>query len=115
MTQPQSVNHHQHPTPNLPANLDIKISQIHGFTGSHLAYSRNIPSLSKVYRVVAPDLRGHGESGTPDLKVLKSATVVRLAVDLGELIVRLAKGEGKTVGAWRGRVMGGSLGCAVIW
>lgn len=35
---------------------------IHGFCGSSLYWEKVIPELSKNYRVIAPDLPGHGES-----------------------------------------------------
>ena len=35
---------------------------IHGMAGSSATWRAVIPALSKKYRVVAPDLLGHGES-----------------------------------------------------
>jgi pimeloyl-ACP methyl ester carboxylesterase len=35
---------------------------LHGFCGSSLYWEKVIPELSKNYRVIAPDLPGHGES-----------------------------------------------------
>lgn len=94
--------------------------QIHGFSGSHLAWKRNIPSLSRQYRIIAPDLRGHGSSQTPPKSPsgsydVKYVGVERLARDLRNLIEVLAKNDGKEVEEWRGVALGGSLGCAVIW
>lgn len=39
----------------------------------------------------------------------------RLARDLRGLIDALSRQDGKGVNEWRGGVVGGSLGCAVIW
>ena len=38
---------------------------IHGMAGSSATWRAVIPKLSKKYRVVAPDLLGHGESAKP--------------------------------------------------
>jgi len=79
--------------------------QLHGFTGSSAVWRRNIPALSKMYRVIAPDLRGHGDSDKP----VYGYHVSRLAMDLKTIIdyLQLPKGDIK--------VIAGSLGCAIIW
>ncbi|OBZ16241.1 alpha/beta hydrolase [Bacillus sp. FJAT-27264] len=38
---------------------------LHGFCGSAEYWEKVIPRLSSSYRVIAPDLRGHGESDAP--------------------------------------------------
>jgi 3-oxoadipate enol-lactonase len=38
---------------------------LHGFCGSSAYFEYIIPELSKKYRVIAPDLRGHGNSAVP--------------------------------------------------
>ncbi len=38
---------------------------LHGYTGSHQDWAAQIPLLSKKYRVVAMDHRGHGKSAAP--------------------------------------------------
>ncbi|WP_051351056.1 2-succinyl-6-hydroxy-2,4-cyclohexadiene-1-carboxylate synthase [Sulfobacillus thermosulfidooxidans] len=43
--------------PALPALL-----LLHGFTGSHASWSDLLPALTQVFRVVMPDLPGHGQS-----------------------------------------------------
>lgn len=87
-----------------PADFDLVISQIHGFTGSAEVFERNIPFLSKTYRVIAYDLRGHGKSDKPR----SGYHVSRLAMDLKNLIDHL--GLDKDI-----RAIGTSLGCAVLW
>lgn len=79
--------------------------QIHGFTGSSEVFKRNAPALSHVYRVIAPDLRGHGDSEKPEA----GHHVFRLAMDLKNLIDHLNFPDGNI------RVIAGSLGCAIIW
>jgi pimeloyl-ACP methyl ester carboxylesterase len=39
---------------------------LHGFSGSGNNWERFIPELSKHYRVIVPDLRGHGRSTNPE-------------------------------------------------
>ena len=41
------------------------VTLLHGYTGSHQDWARQIPLLSKKYRVVALDYRGHGKSEAP--------------------------------------------------
>ena len=38
---------------------------LHGLADSAFSFSRILPSLSRVHRILAPDLRGHGESDRP--------------------------------------------------
>jgi pimeloyl-ACP methyl ester carboxylesterase len=38
---------------------------LHGFNGSHRAWSEFVPDLSRRYKVITPDLRGHGRSTNP--------------------------------------------------
>lgn len=80
--------------------------QLHGFTGSSAVWSRNIPVLAKVYRVIAPDLRGHGDS----TKFVSGHHVSRLAMDLKNIIDDLKLAEKGDI-----RVVAGSLGCAILW
>ncbi|KAG9240234.1 Alpha/Beta hydrolase protein [Calycina marina] len=83
---------------------------IHGFTGSSLVWSRNIDALSKSYRVIAPDLRGHGESDKPQ----SGYHVSRLAMDLKELLLHLVERE-QELADLPAKAIVGSLGCAVLW
>jgi 3-oxoadipate enol-lactonase len=59
---------------------------IHGFCGSSAYWQKVIPELAKQYRVIAPDLRGHGESSAPD----ETCTMERLADDLVHLLDELS-------------------------
>lgn len=77
--------------------------QIHGFTGSSAVWKKNIPELAKQYRVIAPDLRGHGDSDKPKY----GFHVSRLAMDLRELIQHIRVPMLKA--------LGGSLGCSILW
>ncbi|KAH7412728.1 Alpha/Beta hydrolase protein [Cadophora sp. MPI-SDFR-AT-0126] len=86
---------------------------IHGFTGSSLVFQRNIPSLTPYYRVIAPDLRGHGSSDKPT----HGFHVSRLAADLQELIELLTftEEEMKSRPKQEWHAIGGSLGCSILW
>lgn len=39
---------------------------LHGLGGDHTVWDYQIPTLARSYRVLAPDLRGHGRSPLPD-------------------------------------------------
>ena len=91
--------------------------QIHGFTGSSAVWQRNIPALSKSYRIIAPDLRGHGWSDKPT----HGYHVSRLAMDLQELIIHLQsdvswhRAEERLKPDSTIKALGGSLGCSILW
>src|SRR5690349_21770482 len=74
---------------------------LHGITGSSKTWEHLIPRLSQHYRVVAPDLIGHGESAKPpgDYSLGAYANLVR---DLLEAL-----------GEQRGTIVGHSLGGGV--
>jgi 2-succinyl-6-hydroxy-2,4-cyclohexadiene-1-carboxylate synthase len=59
---------------------------LHGFTGSGSSWSGHVSELARTRRTIAPDLPGHGASGTsaPD-----RMTVERTADDLTALLTRL--------------------------
>lgn len=44
---------------------DVTLLLIHGFPLDRTIWSKQITALSSSYRVVAPDLRGHGQSAAP--------------------------------------------------
>jgi 3-oxoadipate enol-lactonase len=39
---------------------------LHGFPLSRAMWAEQVPSIGAIYRVIAPDLRGHGESPAPE-------------------------------------------------
>ena len=41
------------------------VTLLHGYTGSHQDWARQIPLLAQKHRVVALDYRGHGKSEAP--------------------------------------------------
>ncbi len=87
--------------------LDIGEGQpmvlIHGWSQSALQWYNQIDEFSSTHRVVAIDLRGHGESS----KVGYGYRLYRLAQDVKELMNAL-KLESTIL-------MGHSMGCSIMW
>lgn len=94
--------------PWIAARNALTKHQLHGFTGSSLVFKKNIPALSEKYRIIAPDLRGHGESE----KLEWGYHVSRLAMDLRELILHLERHAASNLPI---SAIGASLGCAILW
>nr|WP_221045826.1 alpha/beta fold hydrolase [Mycobacterium senriense] len=63
---------------------------IHGMAGSSATWRAVIPELSKKYRMVAPDLLGHGESAKPRGDYSLGAFAALLRDLLDELRIRRA-------------------------
>ncbi len=61
---------------------------VHGFPLSRGAWERQLPALSPSYRVLAPDLRGFGESET----LSGPSTMAQFAEDLHALLLQLRTG-----------------------
>lgn len=60
---------------------------VHGFPLDHSMWEAQLAALGGRYRVIAPDLRGFGRSGGPDVAVL---TMEQLADDLAALLDALS-------------------------
>lgn len=58
---------------------------LHGFCGSSLYWHKLCPTLGENYRLIMPQLRGHGESSTPD----EVYTMETMADDVYKLIETL--------------------------
>src|SRR5271155_6030589 len=71
---------------------------IHGMAGSSATWRAIIPQLSKKYRVIAPDLLGHGESAKPRGDYSLGAFAVFLRDLLDELGVHRATVIGQSLG-----------------
>jgi len=71
---------------------------IHGMAGSSDTYRAIIPQLSKKYRVIAPDLLGHGKSAKPRGDYSLGAFAVFLRDLLDELGVDRATVIGQSLG-----------------
>jgi pimeloyl-ACP methyl ester carboxylesterase len=71
---------------------------IHGMAGSSATWRAVIPALSKKYRVVAPDLLGHGESSKPRGDYSLGAFAASLRDLLDELGISRATVVGQSLG-----------------
>ena len=76
---------------------------IHGWSQSGAMFRHQLAGLSDRYRVIALDLRGHGESDKPD----HGYRVARLAKDVYDALAQLGLGDVT--------ILGWSMGCSVIW
>ncbi|HEX3049382.1 MAG TPA: alpha/beta hydrolase [Aggregatilineaceae bacterium] len=84
----------------------LPVLLIHGFPFDHTIWRAQIDSLSDSYRIIAPDLRGHGQSPVPNDPYLMDI----MARDLVELLDTL--GIDKAV--WVGHSMGGYITMAAL-
>ncbi|KAI0888321.1 alpha/beta-hydrolase [Annulohypoxylon maeteangense] len=73
------------PGATLDARYATCVLLLHGFSGSSAYFTRNVGALADDHWVVAPDLRGHGNSG----RSRGGYHVARLAADLRDLIAYL--------------------------
>lgn len=76
---------------------------VHGWNQTAALFERQVAGLSDRFRVIALDLRGHGDSDAPDTGYRMS----RHAMDLKTVIDEVAGGSAN--------VLGHSMGCCVLW
>ena len=76
---------------------------LHGWDQSGKAFCENVPVLSKRYKVINIDLRGHGESEN----VSYGFRISRFSMDVKQLLDYLDV-QGATLIGW-------SMGCSVLW
>ena len=76
---------------------------LHGWSQGAALFKHQIAGLSDRYRVIAPDMRGHGLSDKPDF----GYRISRLAADLDEFMAGLDLDDVN--------LLGHSAGCSVIW
>lgn len=76
---------------------------VHGFGQNWYMWNRLLPELSKHFTIVAPDLRGVGESGKPDSGYDKKT----MAVDIHEVV--------KTLGYKKINLVGHDIGLMVAY
>lgn len=69
---------------------------IHGFTGRGTSWGRLATTLAEHYRVVAPDLPGHGRTATPGEP--SRATIERTADDLATILAGRGWGPAAVIG-----------------
>ena len=73
------------------------------WTNAAIEYWPQIDEFARDYRVIAVDMRGHGESDKPQ----SGYRVSRIAADLRNVLIELEIDEAV--------IMGHSMGCSVIW
>ena len=76
---------------------------IPGWSQSAAEFKHQIDDLSQDRRVIALDMRGHGESDTPD----HGYRIARLSRDLQDVLTGLDLNEVD--------ILGHSMGCSIIW
>jgi pimeloyl-ACP methyl ester carboxylesterase len=67
---------------------------LHGYTDSWRSFGLVLPLLARTRRILAPDLRGHGDSSAP----AGDYGIARLARDVAEFMTRLELGPSTLVG-----------------
>jgi haloacetate dehalogenase len=82
----------------LDAGQGPPVVLLHGFPETNYAWRHQIPALATRYRVIAPDLRGYGETEKPASGYDKRT----MALDLVELLKNLGLGKIALVGHDRG-------------
>lgn len=84
----------------LDAGTGVPLIFLHGIGGHLEAYSRNITSHAEHFRVLAPDLIGHGYSDKPDLAYEIPVYVEHILQLMDALGVKKANFSGASLGGW---------------
>lgn len=71
---------------------------LHGFYGSGLAWAKLVPEFAKHYRVIVPDLRGHGRSTNPAKRFTHRQSALDVFALLDALEIRQFKAMGISTG-----------------
>jgi pimeloyl-ACP methyl ester carboxylesterase len=71
---------------------------LHGFGGAGQAWSAFIPELAKQYRLIVPDLRGHGRSTNPSHQFTHRQSALDVFALLDQLGIRKFRGMGISTG-----------------
>jgi pimeloyl-ACP methyl ester carboxylesterase len=84
----------------------LPVVLLHGYPLDHTLWRAQIAALSDAYRVIAPDLRGHGASPAPEGEYSMEA----LAADVAALLDRLSVERA----VWAGHSLGGYVALAAL-
>lgn len=98
MIEPRYLDLHGERVAYREAGQGPAVLLIHGMAGSSNAWRAVMPQLSKRYRVVAPDLLGHGDSAKPRGDYSLGAFAVWLRDLLDELGISRATLVGQSLG-----------------
>ena len=71
---------------------------LHGFGGSGSVWNQFVPELSNHYRVIVPDLRGHGRSTNPSDEFTHRQSARDIFALLDRLAIRRVRGMGISTG-----------------
>lgn len=71
---------------------------LHGFNGSGVVWSRFVPELAQKYRVIVPDLRGHGRSSNPSRQFTHRQSALDVYALLDSLGIRQFRAMGISTG-----------------
>lgn len=88
------------------AGRGLAVVLVHGFPFSHRIWDAQVMALGRDYHVIAPDLRGFGESAAPD----EGYAMDDFAADIVTLLDRL----GIDRAVWVGHSMGGYITLAAL-
>jgi len=78
---------------------------IHGLSGDQAGWEWVMPVLSKHYRTIAPDVRGHGDSGKPDMPY----TIQQFSADIFALFQELEISQAHLLGFSMGAAIAQSI------
>ncbi|WP_010279813.1 alpha/beta fold hydrolase [Paenibacillus senegalensis] len=81
---------------------------LHGFCGSSQYWKEIIPLLETAYRVIVPDLRGHGASSVPDEPYLMETIATDIALLLDKLGIDKAVLCGHSMGGYAASAFAGA-------
>lgn len=71
---------------------------LHGFNGSGTRWASMVPELAKSYKVIVPDLRGHGRSTNPTRQFTHRQSALDVFALLDSLGIRQFKAMGTSTG-----------------
>ncbi|CAJ2504929.1 Uu.00g123230.m01.CDS01 [Anthostomella pinea] len=112
---PIASSHTATPAVTTNPRSDCLILLLHGFSGSSAYFKRNYAALSAQHWVVAPDMRGHGNS----TRTRGGYHVARLAADLRDLVAHLRHSYDASAPSTLHSLtivpVGCSIGAAVLW
>lgn len=81
---------------------------LHGFCGSSQYWKEIIPQLETSYRVIVPDLRGHGGSSFPDEPYLMETIAADISLLLDKLGIQKAVLCGHSMGGYAAAAFAGA-------
>lgn len=87
------------------AGVGPAVVLLHGFPETHLMWNAVARDLSRDYTVIAPDLRGYGDSDKPDADSIDVYSKRTMAADVVAVASRLGHGRFAVIGHDRGALV----------